>query len=192
MTKTPKGEEYLPEYTEQELIDLYRKEEDQKAKIRLLAAVLRKEGMTLQEIADKIKHPLTTVGDWLRRMHLEGISRRYNTKQPGKRSRLTDDQIAELKSMLSQSPQKLGIPFAFWTTKLVRDFIEREYGISYKVRQVRNILHKLNMSCQKPRPKHRRADEKLQEDFKKTSLETSNRTSKMDIRSCYWMRASFR
>jgi len=33
----PKGEEYLPSYTQENLITLYRKEADSKAKIRLLA-----------------------------------------------------------------------------------------------------------------------------------------------------------
>jgi hypothetical protein len=27
-----------------------------------------------------IKHPLTTVGDWIRRLHIEGISRKNNKK----------------------------------------------------------------------------------------------------------------
>lgn len=190
MTIVPKGDEFLSMYTNEELNSLYREETHPKAKVRLLAAILRKESMTLQEISNRIKYPLTTVGDWLRRMHLEGISKRYNKKQPGKSRRLTDEQIEKLKSVLSQLPLEQGLPFIFWTTKLVRDFIGQHYGISYKNRQVRNLLHRLGFSSQKPRQKHLKANKKLQEVFKKTSGKESALIAKMDSRSYFWMKAS--
>ena len=190
MTHVQKGEDFLPKYTKEELHDLYHKEEDPKAQIRLLAALLRKEGMTLEEISKKVKYPLTTVGDWLRRMHLEGISRRYSIKQPGRPKRLTHEQEAELDLFLSQSPQKAGLPFVLWTTKLVRTFIEQHYGVVYKTRQVRNLLDDLGFSCQKPRPAHRKANKKLQEAFKKTSGKEFKPMLTMDMRSYFWTKAS--
>jgi predicted transcriptional regulator len=75
MTIVPKGKDFLPKYSKQNIVDLYRKEKNAKAKIRPLAAVFRKENMALKEISEKINYPFTTIGDWLRRMHLEGISR---------------------------------------------------------------------------------------------------------------------
>lgn len=190
MTIVPKGEGFLPKYTEQELMTLYQGETDPKAKVRLLAAVLRKEGKTLQEISDRVKHPLTTVGDWLRRMHLEGISRVYSIKQSGRPRRLRDEEMAELGSILSQSPKEHGFPFKFWTTKLVREFIWQRYKASYKIRQVRNLLYRLGMSCQKPRPAHIKANKKLQEDFKKTSDREFDPSLRTDMRSYFWTRAS--
>jgi transposase len=187
----PNGEGFIPGYSVQELIDLYRGEGDSKAKVRLLAAVLRKEGTTLQVISDKVKRPLTTVGDWLRCMHLEGLSRRYSIKQPGRPRKLTDEEIAELKVVLFQPPKEQGLPFKFWTTKLVREFIRGRYGVSYKIRQVRNLLHRLGMSCQKPRPSHIKADKRLQEEFKKTSGRGFDPMLKTDMRSYFWMKASF-
>lgn len=190
MTRVPKGEDFLPKYMKEELYDLYHKEENSKAQIRLLAAILRKEGMTLEDISKKVKYPLTTVGDWLRRMHLEGISRRYSIKQPGRPKRLTSEQEIELDLFLSQSPQKVGLPFVLWTTKLVRFFIEQHYGVVYKIRQVRNLLDSLGFSCQKPRPAHKKANKKLQEDFKKTSGKEFKPMLTMDMRSSFWMKAS--
>ena len=150
------------------------------------------EGMTLQDISKKIKYPFTTVGDWLRRIHLEGISRRYSIKQPGRPKRLTHEQEIELDLFLSQSPQKAGLPFVLWTTKLVRIFIEQHYGVVYKIRQVRNLLDRLGFSCQKPRPAHRKANKKLQEAFKKTSGKEFKPMVTMDMRSYFWMKASSR
>jgi transposase len=192
MTRVPKGEDFLLKYSKEELNDLYRKEENPKAQLRLLTALLRKEGMTLEEISRKVKYPLTTVGDWLRRIHNEGIQRRYNIKQTGRPKRITPGQEQELKAILSHSPQKVDLPFVLWTTKLVRLFIEQKYGVSYKIRQTRNLLVHLGFSCQKPRPSHRRANKRLQDEFKKTSSSGSNRMLTMDMRSYFWTKASSR
>jgi len=93
----PKGEGFLPGYTRKDLVTLYRKEKDSKAKIRLLAAILRKEGLTYMEIGQRIKYSSMTIKDWLHRMHKEGIHRRYNKKQPGRPKKLTDEQLEDLK-----------------------------------------------------------------------------------------------
>jgi transposase len=63
----PKGEEFLPGYTLEDLTTLY-----------------RKEGLTYWEIGWRIKYSSMTVKDWLHRMHKEGIHRRYNKKKPGR------------------------------------------------------------------------------------------------------------
>ena len=190
MTTVPKGEEFLLLYAKQELIDLYRKEKDLKAKVRLLAAIYRKEGMTYREISEKIKYPLMTVADWCRRMHEEGIERRYSIEQPGRPKELTDEQLNHLESVILKSPQEQGLPFVFWTTKLVQYYIEQQYEISYKLRQVRNILHNMGMTCQKPRPRHIKANKKAQEEFKKNFQIRLDLSLKMDSRSSFWTKAS--
>ena len=155
----------------------------------MLSATLRKEGETLKEIAETVKHPLTTVGDWLRRMQEEGIGRRCNIRQTGRPKHLTPVQIATLKGILSKPPKEQGLPFVMWTTKLVRHYIEKKYKVAYKLRQTRNILYGLGMSSQKPRPSHRKANKNLQEAFKKTSGKQLDPMLKMDMRSSCWMKA---
>jgi transposase len=190
MTDIPKGEEFLPLYAKKDLTDLYQKEKDPKAKVRLLAAIYRKEGLTYQEISDRLKYPLMTVADWLRRLHEEGIQRRYSIKQPGRPRKLTDEELSHLESVLLKSPQDEGLPFLFWTTKLVLHYINQEYNVSYKPRQVRNILYNMGMTCQKPRPEHIKANKRAQEEFKKKLQKELDLSLKMDSRSSFWMKAS--
>lgn len=192
VVKIPKGETFLSNYSTEKLTELYHKEENPKAKVRLLAAILRKEGKTFSEISSVLKYPLTTVRDWLIRLQSQGISRRCNLKQPGRPKRLTDSQIENLKPILSKSPQEQGFPFIIWTTKLVMQLIEMLYNVSYKPDQVRRILHRLGFSCQKPRPTHRKANKDLQEDFKKTSSNGFNNSLMRDMKSYFWTKASSR
>ena len=190
MTDVPRGDEFLPIYSKEELSQLYREEKNPKAKMRLLAALLRKEGLTYREITGRIKYPLMTVADWLRRMHEEGIHRRYSIKQSGRPHKMTEDQLHDLESVLVDSPQENGLPFAFWTTKLVQHYIEKKYGISYDSRQVRNLLYRMGMTCQKPRPQHLKASKKAQEEFKKKFQGELDPLLKMDSRSSFWTKAS--
>ena len=184
------GDDFLFDYSAKQLTGIYAKEKDPKAKVRLLAAIKRKEGGNLIDISKDIKHPLTTVGDWLRRMHTEGLDRRYNIKRSGRPKRLTEEEADELQRILSGSPREQNLPFVIWTTKLVCYFIEQKYGIKYKTRQTRNILHKMSMSLQKPRPSHRKANKLLQESFKKTSEKQPDPSLMTDMRSYFWTRAS--
>ena len=174
------------------MTDLYHRERNAKAKIRLLAAIFRKEGKTYEEIGLALKYPLTTIRDWLSLIHMEGISRKIDIKQTGKPKRLTDEQIKKLKPILLKSPEEQDFKFTMWTTKLVIQLIKKLYDVSYKPLQVRRILHRLDLSCQKPRPTHKKASKKAQEDFKKTSEKESNHMQKMDMRSYFWTKASYR
>jgi transposase len=171
---------------------LYHRERDAKAKIRLLAAIFRKEGKTYDEIGLTLKYPLTTIRDWLSLIHIEGISRKSDIKQTGKPKRLTDEQIKKLKPILLKSPEEQDFKFTIWTTKLVIQLIKKLYDVSYKPLQVRRILHHLGLSCQKPRPTHKKASKKAQEDFKKTSEKEYDHMQKMDMRSYFWTKASSR
>lgn len=161
-----KGDAFLPGYTLKDLEALYLREKDSKAKIRLLAAIHRKQGLTYTEIGWRIKYSSMTVRDWLHHMHKEGIHRRYNKKKPGRPKKLTDEQLEDLKKNFLSPPQAVCLLFLFWTTKLAQSYIEQVYNVSYSLSQVRNILHSMGMACIKPRPRHRKANKKAQEEFK--------------------------
>ena len=92
MRVVPKGNDFLPSIEKAELKKFYREEKNSLAKIRLQACLLRKEGDTLSSIAHKVEYPLTTVGDWLRRIHSFGLSKRYSEKQSGRPCRLSATQ----------------------------------------------------------------------------------------------------
>ena len=64
----PIGGTFLPSHSIPRLERLYRKEKDPRAKLRLLAAMLRKNGRTMGQIADELHTPLGTGHAWLRRL----------------------------------------------------------------------------------------------------------------------------
>ncbi len=192
MKFTKRGEEFLPSVSKLYLKKLYKKEKDSKAKLRLLAIILRKEGKSLSEISSSIQKPLMTISDWLRRIETDGLHRIYSVKQTGKPSRLSRKQLKKLGKILEESPEKQGIPFKMWTTQLVQYVIKKVFDILYKIRNIRKIVKKLNFSLKVPRQENIKKNKKAVEEFKKNLKLKYNITLNLDSRSSVLMKSILR
>jgi len=184
-----KGTDFLSKISLNTLEKIYNKEKNVKSKIRLQCAILRKEGKTLEEIADVTRKPKTTISDILNRFEQKGIIAKDAIKQVGQPKKLSDSQYKKIKKMLEKKPIDKGFPFVVWTTKLVGYAIKKMFGVIYSLRQIRNLLKKLMFSLQKQRPEHIRANKEIQRQFKKNFDEELEDLILTDMRSSFWMKA---
>ena len=166
MTWIKKSDKFLPDISKEKLKQLYDTEKNAKAKLRLLAAIQRKEGNTLESIAYSLQKPKTTIHDWLKRIDSKELNGRYDIKQKGNKSKITLKQREELEKMLDESPQNQNMPFTLWTTTLVQYIIYKRFNISYNQSAIWKIVKKLNFNLKVPRQENRKANKKLQEKFK--------------------------
>lgn len=184
-----KGKEFLPDISLKQLENTYAQEKNAKAKIRLQCAILRKKGNNQVFIAEVTGLPVSTVSDILRRCDERGLKGCNAIKQKGQPQKLSPIQRAKLKKIISQSPQKLGLPFIIWTTKLAQYIIHKMFNIDYVIMQVHRILKSLELSLQKARPEHIKANKKLQAQFKKNFDEELKSLENSDMRSYFWTKA---
>lgn len=185
----PRGETFLSGDSLTRLERLYAQEQQAKAKTRLQCAILRKKGESQPFIAEVTGLPVTTVSDILRRFEERGVRGRYAIKQQGQPLKLSIQQRAQLKKMLSGSPQKQGLPFVVWTTKLVQYIVHKKFGVSYVFMQVHRIMKSFGFSLQKPRPHHMKASKRLQTQFKKKFGKDFDDLERLDMRSSFWTKA---
>ena len=187
----PKGNNFLVKYSIENLVQRYRKEKNAKTKLRLLAFIHRKDGKTEQAIAELLYQPIMTIHDWLLKGHIHGIDKIEDKKQSGRPKRMKKKQLEQLDKLLSNPPTEVRIPSVIWSAKLVRYYIAHTFHINYKLPQIRRILSSLNFTAQKARPRHKKANKELQEEFKKTLDQELMSILKMDSRSFHWTRQSF-
>ncbi len=187
-----KGNSFLSSFSLKEIETKYLQENNAKAKIRLQCAALRKKGKSIPFIADVVGKRESTVSDILRRFEKRSITGCYAIKQKGQPLKLTIAERLKLKKALSKSPQDNGLPFVIWTTKLAKYFIKHAFKKEFVGRQVHRIISSFNMSIQKPRPEHVKANKKLQAEFKKNFDEELRNLFRQDMRSPFWMKASSR
>ena len=183
MTWIKKSDEFLPEISKEKLKQLYGKEKNAKAKLRLLAIIQRKEGNTLDAIASSLHKPKTTIHDWLKRVDSKELNGLYDIKQKGNKSKLTLKQREELGKVLDESPENQNIPFTLWTTTLVQYFIYTRFNVSYNQSAIWKLTKKLDFSLKVPRQENRKANKKLQEEFKAELKKKFNITLNLDSRS---------
>ena len=166
MWDLPKGEFFLPKVSLEELECLYATENRAKPKIRLLCAIHRKKGASIDEIADSTSLKRRTVHALLWRFQERGTSGKDSIKQTGRPAFLTLKQRKELIKTLEQGPphNKTGL----WSTKEVKQYIHKKYGVTYTNVHVWELLKALGFSLQRPRPRHRKAPDAAEiERFKK-------------------------
>lgn len=162
-----KGNSFLPETSVKNLKQFYKTEKNSKAKLRLLAALHRKKGKSIDDITRLLEKPRRTVHGWLTYFQERGIEAKYSIKQSGRPAILDKSQISKLIKVLEKGPPHN--PKGLWTTKEVREFIRKKYGISFVPQHVWRILIALGFSLQRPRKKHyKSASIEEIERFKKT------------------------
>ena len=146
-----------------ELEELYRKEEDAKAKERLLL-ILRVEGDGLvpAHAAKELHRSRPWASYWLERFSKEGLDGLRDRPRSGRPPKLPLQVIARIRSKLSESKQG-------WTTKQVREMIAMEGGgVIYHYKHIYRLLHKWGLKLKVPRKRHvNTASKEEKENFKK-------------------------
>jgi len=166
MWNLPKGNEFLPKTTLKELETLYTAEKKAKPKTRLLCAIHRKKGASIDDIAEITNQKRATVHTTLRRFQTRGPNAKDAIKQTGRPAFLTIRQRRELVKQLEIGPpqNKTGL----WSTKEVKEQIHKKYGVVYTNVHVWELLKALGFSLQRPRPRHRKTPDAAEIDrFKK-------------------------
>ena len=113
---------------------------------RLKALELRDAGWSQLQIAAALGVTPGAVSQWLRRANLEGREALRHRRDPGRTSRLTQDQITRLMALLTGSPQAVGLQCDAWTRGLVKDLILREFGVSYHPAHVSRLVRSYGAS----------------------------------------------
>lgn len=168
MWNLPKGDAFLPETEIADLQRLYEHEQKGKPKMRLLCAIHRKEGESLDEIALQLKMHRRTVHAILRRFIERGVAGKDSIKQPGRPARLTQVQRRALIRRLEQGPPRNAS--GLWTTKEVRELIRRKFGINYSAAHVWELLKIAGFTVQRPRPRHYKSPTKEEDELSKKRL----------------------
>lgn len=181
MTKNfPKGEDFLPDVPLEDLKEKYARENKAKPKLRLLCAIHRKEGKSLDEITEITNLKRRTVHEILTRFIKRGFEGKDSIKQTGRPPEMTAEQREQLVALLDKGPpyNKTGL----WSTREVKELIKKKFGVEYSTSYPWEILSAAGFSIQRPRPRHYKSpsDEEI-EIFKKKPLCWQRKREKGDL-----------
>jgi transposase len=89
---------------------------------------------------------------------------------PGGKSKLTENQKADLARIIAAGPEESGFDSGVWIAPVVIKLVKDRYGVSYSSSQISRILHNLKFSVQYPTKRLSKEDEKAQQHWRERKL----------------------
>ncbi len=127
-------------------------------------------GMSAKELATHCGDGETTIMSWVTKVDMYGWDSLRDKKQPGKPSKLSDNQILQIKKAVMDDPQKYG--FTVWDGPSLSKYISDTFEISLCVRTCQKLFHKMGFSLIRPQtyPSLENPNDDARNDFKKNSV----------------------
>lgn len=146
-----RGEEFLSDFSVSELKKMASAEKRKRPHLRLLVALNRKEGKSIDKIADAVGLHRRAVHDILHRFEERGLKAAHALPKPGRTKRLTTKQLQDLRKRLLQKPAKNGFNEGFWNGRMVQQLVHKKYQVHYCNGWIPKLLRRLGFSYKKPR-----------------------------------------
>src|SRR5947208_15790974 len=129
-----------------------RHEPNRRAALRMLAIANALEGMTRAEAARLAGMERQALRDAVVRYNAAGLAGLHNRPRPGPKSRLTDDQFAQLRRLVLDGPDIEATGLSAWTlAELCRD-LEARWGGRYHEGNISKPMRNPGLACQEDRP----------------------------------------
>ncbi len=170
-----RGESFLPHVSLQELKQNMAAETNAKSKLRWLIAIHRKQGKSLDAVAEASAAPKQTVVSILHRFAEKGPQAAHAVKQDGRPPHLTKRQRLRLLKILEKGNARA--PSRLWTSKEVLALIKKKFGVSYTPQHVWRLLVACGFSLLVPRPRHYKSPSKEVHDAFKKKRGSSHATT---------------
>jgi transposase len=135
---------------------------------RLLAIALVVDGDTRTQAADQTGMDRQTLRDWVHRYNDAGIDGLKSRSSPGRAPLLTDEQKAELKTLVIEGPDPERDKVVRWRCVDLREEIARRFSVEVHESTVGKWLHQLGLTRLQPRPFHPKKVAAEEAAFKKT------------------------
>lgn len=116
------------------------------------------EGHTTSQIAHVLKVHRSSVPLWIEHWnrHREaGLLEGHRCGRPGD---LTESQQQQLQDIMDSGPVAHGLETGIWTSPLIGQVIENEFGVRYHPGHIRKLLKRLGYSVQRPTTRLVQAD----------------------------------
>lgn len=147
-----RGEEFLSNVSLAELKKQIATEKKRQPRLRLLIALNRKKGKSIDQIADMIGLHRRAVHDILHRFEERGLDAAQAKPKPGRTPHLTKKQLQDLRKRLLRTPQQNDFDAGFWNSRLVQKLVHQQYHVQYCKSNLPKLLSKLGFSYKKPKP----------------------------------------
>jgi len=139
-----------------------------KQRDRYRIVLLAIQGRMKQEIAELLSVAASTVEVWAYRYRDHGLGALRPRKSLGRTPKLPRDKHESFKQRFTSGPRASDGVCTLRGKDAVR-ILNEEFGVPYTLNGAYVLLHRLNLSSMKPRPRHEHNDPEAMEAFKQSA-----------------------
>lgn len=144
---------------------LAKRERDAARRDRLRAVILALGGHEAAEIAGMLGRSRRQVQVWVYAYRDGGIDRIHPPRRTGRKRWLGPDEERAFAARFAAGPRPEDGVCTLRGKDAVR-ILEEEFGKRYSLQGAYDLLHRLGLSCLRPRPRHEKQDLKRQQEFR--------------------------
>jgi transposase len=149
---------------------------------RLHAIMLSIEKHTSGDIAALLKVNRSNVPVWINNWNNHGAVGLLEGHRRGRRSALSAEDKVRLGDIIESGPVAYGLNTGVWTSKIITQIIEEEFGVGFHPGHVRKILKKIGFSVQRPTYRLVNADAKKKNKWIRYTYPNLKKTPKKKVR----------
>ncbi len=142
------------------------RERSAKQRDRYRALLLALAGLSTRVIQERLARSRAFVQEWVYRYRDGGLDALCERPRPGQPTKLPREMEAAFQARLEAGPREEDAVCAL-RGKDIQRILEQEFGVKYTLGGAYDLLHRLGYSCLRPRPRHRKNDPALMEQWKK-------------------------
>jgi transposase len=140
-------------------------ERDGKQRDRYRMVVLALKGWEAPEIVEALGSSRRTVQGWVYRYRDRGTDGLIPGKAPGHKSLLPPEQYQAFRKRMIDGPRE-GDGVCTLRARDGQRILREEFQVEYRLKSVYDLLHRLGLSCLKPRPRHEKSDPEKMREFR--------------------------
>lgn len=130
--------------------------------IRIRAVKRVEAGESPEAVIKTLGFHRSCIYEWIAKYREGGIEALRAKPLSGRPAKLNGKQLRWVyKTVIGKNPLQLKFPFALWTRAMVKELVQREFGVNLSVVSVGRMLKKLGFTPQKPLHKAMQQDSKL-------------------------------
>ena len=159
---------------------LLKSKEEYKIATRLVCLLQIAKGGSSRQAQELLLLSHNQICLWVKRLNKEGIKGLYDKPRPGRKSRISQEQLKQLKKIVTtKKPCDYHYNTAIWTAPLLVKWLKQHWNLSYSDDAVYILLKKkLGLSHKKAKGFYAEADKEKRKVFTETIKKTSLQRAK--------------
>lgn len=161
---------------------------EEKYLLRKIAVQRVLDGESVAEITRNFGLGKKTIFTWLRLHKQGGFEALSPVARTGRNRKLSSIEEQEVKRwIIGGDPRQHGFDFGLWTRQIVSDLINSRFGITLSITSVGDLLHRLDLTPQKPLRRAYERDEKAVESWQKDVYPRIQKAAKKHNAEIFWL-----